>query len=183
MADVTGGTAPTNASPFAVPADIQAVYDHFGASGFYSVSTIAGLPVTGNWAGRILSVTEDESVRKWDGSGWDIIWQPQTTVTLSTFGSFWAATSGYEPFLRIDGKRRQIFGAATRSSGGARAGFITIPVGHRPAANTFVGASISSVGEFAQLHLNTTGSLDLATGYGAAPSPGTFPLCGEWWVA
>ena len=183
MADVTGGTPPTNASPFAVPADIKAVYDHFGAAGFYSVSTIASLPGSGNWSGRILSVTEDESVRRWDGSGWDIIWQPQTTVTLTTFAANWAATAGYAPFMRVDGKKRTIFGAATRSAGGTRIGFITIPAGHRPAEDTFISPSVSGSGEYAAVVVKATGAVELAVGYGAAPSPGVFPLAGEWWVA
>lgn len=74
MADVTGGTPPTNASPFAVPADIKTVYDHFGGPSMYVVSTVAGLPSSGNWEGRILSVSEDDSVRRWNGASWDIIW-------------------------------------------------------------------------------------------------------------
>ena len=60
MADVTGGTPPTNASPFAVPADIKAVYDHFGDQAKYSVATAASLPASNNWLGRALMAQDSK---------------------------------------------------------------------------------------------------------------------------
>jgi hypothetical protein len=56
MADVTGGTPPTNASPFAVPADFKAVYDHFGDSSQFTVADTSSLPASNNWVGRRLFV-------------------------------------------------------------------------------------------------------------------------------
>ncbi len=73
MADVTGGTPPTNASPFAVPADIKAVYDHFGAPGKFSVATAASLPPTGNWAGRTLMTADTLTIWAWTGTGWEVV--------------------------------------------------------------------------------------------------------------
>ena len=70
MADVTGGTPPTNASPFAVPADIAAVYDHFGDAVNFSAATVAALPSSGNWAGRQVYVTADDGIYRWTGSAW-----------------------------------------------------------------------------------------------------------------
>lgn len=70
MADVTGGTPPTNASPFAVPADITDVYDHFGDQSQFSVATAASLPVSGNWVGRHIYVEDDQATRIWTGSAW-----------------------------------------------------------------------------------------------------------------
>jgi hypothetical protein len=70
MADVTGGTPPTNASPFAVPADMTDIYDHFGGLDKYSVATSASLPGSGNWEGRQLFVTDQGRVRTWSGSSW-----------------------------------------------------------------------------------------------------------------
>lgn len=70
MADVTGGTPPTNASPFAVPADIKEVYDHFGDIGKYSVTTAASLPASGNWDGRHLWVEDVLRFYVWQGASW-----------------------------------------------------------------------------------------------------------------
>lgn len=54
MADLTGGTPPTGASPFRPPEDYKAVYDHFGGPGMFSVANAAALPASGNWPGRTL---------------------------------------------------------------------------------------------------------------------------------
>jgi len=35
-----------------------------------SVATVAALPVSGNWVGRIIFCEEDELLRVWDGTGW-----------------------------------------------------------------------------------------------------------------
>ncbi|GAA1787827.1 hypothetical protein [Agromyces lapidis] len=70
MADVTGGTPPTNASPFDVAGDIKAVYDHFGDPSMFSVSTPSSLPVSDNWTGRRLWVADESTFYIWSGSGW-----------------------------------------------------------------------------------------------------------------
>lgn len=70
MVDVTGGTPPTGASPFRVPEDIKAVYDHFGAPEMFSVATVANLPASGNWEGRILLARDTGVQYRWTGGGW-----------------------------------------------------------------------------------------------------------------
>ena len=70
MADVTGGTPPTGASPFRPPEDYKAVYDHFGDQGMFSVATASSLPASGNWPGRILTAADTGVVYVWRGSAW-----------------------------------------------------------------------------------------------------------------
>ena len=70
MVDVTGGTPPTGASPFRVPEDIKEVYDHFGAPGMFSVATVANLPASGNWEGRILLARDTGVEYRWTSGGW-----------------------------------------------------------------------------------------------------------------
>lgn len=70
MADVTGGIPPTNASPFAVPDDITAVYDHFGDQAQFSVATAASLPGSDNWVGRTVFVVDTATFYVWSGSAW-----------------------------------------------------------------------------------------------------------------
>ena len=70
MVDVTGGTPPIGSSPFRVPEDIKAVYDHFGDPAMFEVANAAVLPMEGNWVGRRLSVADTGVVYRWGGSGW-----------------------------------------------------------------------------------------------------------------
>lgn len=86
MADVTGGTPPTNASPFAAPADMKALYDHFGAPGMFSVSTASSLPPTGNWEGRRLWVADDKASYVWSGSAWSLQFQDWKSWTPTLTG-------------------------------------------------------------------------------------------------
>lgn len=82
MADVTGGTPPTGASPFRPPEDYKAVYDHFGAPGMFSVATASALPASGNWAGRTLTVADKGVVYVWNGS-----WKPLLSAAHQAAGS------------------------------------------------------------------------------------------------
>ena len=180
----TRGLDTYNSTPQTV-ADLQRLNDKIGERGhFRSGSTATRTALTGIsvWEGLHFYDTSLDVLYKHDGSGW-VAYDTTTTVSLTTFGTDWAATGGYSPFLVVTGKRREIFGAATRSVGGARIGFMTIPSGHRPAVNTFINPAITSNGEFAAVVVNTTGSVDLPTGYGAAPSAGVFPLGGVWYTA
>jgi hypothetical protein len=186
MADATGGVPPTNASPFAVPADIQAVYDHFGDAGMFSVSTIAGLPVSGNWSGRILSVDEDDSVRKWNGAGWDTIWLPEAESTVTTFGTGWSATAGFAVEVRRVGTHVWLRGTVTRASGGSGGDVLTIPAGFRKtdtADSRADGAVTSSQGHGYTLRVSgTTHKLDILYS-SASGSAGEFvPLVADWFI-
>ena len=105
MADVTGGTPPTNASPFAVPDDIKAVYDHFGAQSEYSVATAASLPATGNWVGRTLHIADIDVLaqctalpgtwRRW----YPIHAMEQGTVACPTVGG--GSASGWSALIDV----------------------------------------------------------------------------------
>jgi len=103
MADVTGGPTITNASPFAVPADMTALKDHFGALGKYSVTTSASLPASGNWGGRQLVALDTMLTHIWNGSAWVVGntggW---TNLTLATNWST-QANYGTPQFRVIDG--------------------------------------------------------------------------------
>lgn len=70
MADVTGGPTITNASAFAVPADMTALKDHFGGLNKYSVTTSASLPASSNWNGRQLVAMDTMLTHIWNGSAW-----------------------------------------------------------------------------------------------------------------
>jgi hypothetical protein len=78
MADVTGGTPPTNASAFAVPADLSAVYAHFGGPSMFAVATAGSLPASGNWEGRRMWVTDVKRFYVWSTS-----WLPQPVIVYS----------------------------------------------------------------------------------------------------
>ncbi len=82
MADVTGGTPPTGASPFRPPEDYKAAYDHFGAPEMFSRPTVADLPSSGNWAGRTLTVADKGVVHVWNGS-----WKPLISEAHQASGS------------------------------------------------------------------------------------------------
>lgn len=117
-----------------------------------------------------------------DGTGWVPV-SGGGTVTLTAFGANWNATSGYEPFLVVDGEWRELIGAASRLAGGSLATILTIPTGHRPTGNQFLGAHITSTGTFYELHLNSSGVLSVPTGYGNSTAPGAYPLRSRWRVS
>lgn len=183
MADVTGGTPPTNASAFAVPADIAAVYAHFGGPTKYTYATIASLPASGNWTGRRVYVAEDASFRVWSGSAWVSYASDGGTVTISTFSTNWSATVGYEPYIRVTGKRRDIFGAVNRAIGGSLSSILTIPAGHRPPANVFINAGITSTATFFQPIIDSAGLLQVNAAYSNSSAAGVYPLTGSWYVS
>ncbi|QOC24845.1 hypothetical protein IC744_06685 [Microbacterium hominis] len=86
MADVTGGTPPTGASPFRPPEDIAAVYDHFGDGSLFAVANAAALPASGNWPGRTLMVQDLNVLYMWTGSQWIVAGlRPRSLTPSPTF--------------------------------------------------------------------------------------------------
>lgn len=167
MADVTGGPVVTNASPFAVPADLTDLKNHFGDASNFGVPTIASLPASGNWYGRILSVQEDESVRRWHGSGWDIIWLPADSgwQALTLSGGWVSFGSGYgDPRYRlINGV---VHMAGLIKSGTVTAGTViaTLPLGYRPSSQEIYVVANNGVGQTVQVATN--GQISLGAGIG-----------------
>lgn len=102
MADVTGGTPPTGASPFRVPEDIDAVYQHFGDESMFSVATAADLPASGNWEGRTLLARDTGVEYRWTGGGWkytaggDVVtaWRTNTVAAVKDLRLFTGLASG-----------------------------------------------------------------------------------------
>ncbi|QYF98902.1 hypothetical protein [Microbacterium sp. PAMC21962] len=70
MADVTGGTPPTGASPFRPAEDIAEVYAHIGSQEMFSRPNVASLPASGNWPGRTLMVQDLNVLYMYTGSQW-----------------------------------------------------------------------------------------------------------------
>lgn len=95
MADVTGGTPPTGASPFRVPEDIAAAYQHFGDESMFSVATTAGLPASGNWPGRMLMTRDTGAVWVYRSS-WQMLMMPWTTYTPTVSGCVATADAAYK---------------------------------------------------------------------------------------
>jgi len=186
MADVTGAVPPTNASDFDVATDIKDVYDHFGDAGMFSVSTIAGLPASGNWNGRILSVDEDDSIRKWNGAGWDLVWVPEATQTVTTFGTGWSATVGFPVTVRRVGAHVWLRGSVTRASGGSGGDVLTIPAGFRKtdgSNSTAEGGVTSSQGYGYTLRISgSTHKLDIIYSSGSGSAGEFIPLVADWFI-
>lgn len=77
MAGRTGYTAITNASAMQGPAQMTDIYKHFDALVGESRATVAELPITGNWAGRVIYCLDDKTLRLWDGAQWVVIFGTQ----------------------------------------------------------------------------------------------------------
>ena len=124
-------------------------------------------------------------------------WKAVTTVDsgfveLTTFGTGWAATGGYKPWVRRVGNRVEIGGAITRTTTlGALSGLVQIPEGFRitnpnyPAK--FVGTAVTSTGQGVTLFYNTGAShyLQVNNTYLTNPPLGSgavIPLSGSWFV-
>lgn len=190
MADATGGTPPTNASPFSVPADIKEVYDHFGdPAKFWAVPNAASLPSTDNWDGRRL-IAQDTGIPWVYVGGWKKASELEDSgyVTLTTFGTGWAATAGHAPRIRKIGSQVFLYGAVTLGSGGLYANILTIPAGYRLGgayANWFVNAAVASNGSPHELFLSGVDHrLSVPSTYrGTGMASGdVLPLTGSWFV-
>lgn len=129
MADVTGFTRPTNASPFDVPGDINKLADHFGDPGMFSVPDAASLPAAGNWPGRLLTVADTGAIYKYNGTAWEMIYRPEESTT-ATPGSGWGTPTHNTLFRRYEWVEFRF--NATRTSNLATGGTVaTIPAGYR----------------------------------------------------
>lgn len=115
-----------------------------------------------------------------DGSGWQIFGTPRE-FTVTSFGTNWAATSGYAPVIMREGKKRTLVGAVTRSVGGPLSKLLTVPVEDRPVGYVFLGAGSTSAGVAYQLRISAAGDVDVPYGGGSAAA--AYPLTGSWWVA
>ena len=110
-----------------------------------SVATVAALPVTGNWDGRLIWVEEDDKVRRWDGAGWGVIGWPPSLQTTPTVGSGWSTPSMNTIYHR-SGLVQLNFNAFRTSSGGFGTVVCEVPVGYRGDFNVF-GAAAHLVSE------------------------------------
>jgi len=155
MADVTGGTAPTNASSVDVAGDIADVYDHFGAQSKFSVANAAALPASGNWVGR-LAMTEDT---KWlyqctalPGT-WGVIQTPATTPTISFAGAY-SLTAGN---VYLDGLFVTLSLTVTKGSTIDHDDTVlTLPSGYRPAAATVATGRMHGVANYNTAHVEVS---------------------------
>ncbi|MGW9268319.1 hypothetical protein [Microbacterium sp. NPDC055599] len=114
-----------------------------------------------------------------DGTGW-VLAGGSTTIPITSFSTGWSALAGYEPYLLVQGKRRTLVGAASRNAGGVLSSILTIPVGHRPARNMFLGAHSNGATQFYELLLTPAGTLQVPGGYGTASSLGAHPIGATW---
>lgn len=160
MADVTGGVPPTNASPFAVPADMADIYDHFGDQTMYSVANAAALPASGNWKGRTLMAEDTGAVYRctalpatWSKGVEDTGWINATLLnSWVAFGSGFS-TPGYR---RLNGMvyLRGVVKDGVLTQGTS---IFTLPAGFRPSA-TLRFATVSSTA-FAIMHVTAAGAV------------------------
>lgn len=94
--DVTGGPVVTNASPFAVPADLTALKNHFGDASKFKVASAASLPAS-SWVGHTLHVEDVDVLVQWTGSAWKR-WYPTHAMAQGSVvcpaGGAGGATSG-----------------------------------------------------------------------------------------
>lgn len=155
MADVTGGTPPTNASTFAVPADMADIYDHFGGQSMFSVANAAALPASGNWLGR-QAMAEDT---KWRyqcttlPGTWAVVATPATTPTIS-YGGGYSLTTGN---VYLNGLFVVLSFTVTKSSTIAHDDTImTIPTGFRPVATAVATGRMHGVANYNTAHVEVS---------------------------
>jgi hypothetical protein len=70
MTGRTGYTAVSNSKVPDFGGDITAVYAHFDALINETRANAAALPISGNWAGRLIGVQDTGAVYWWTGSAW-----------------------------------------------------------------------------------------------------------------
>lgn len=169
---------------YSFPADSQANADF--AAGFANVRIGTGaerqaLPVSKQHPGMLWVETDTKDILRTDGAGaWSNILGGEI-VNLTSFSANWSATSGYAPYMLVEGNKRTIFGAATRGGGGSTASILTVPSGHRPTANAFLSGSATSAGVTFVPGIQPSGVIWIP--YGGGSSAGAYPLAGSWLVA
>lgn len=162
MVDVTGGTPPTGASPFRVPEDFKAVYDHFGDVSMFSVASAANLPTTGNWAGRILLARDTGAVYVWS-SGWSVLSRVKSPVGTSVIPTAGAGVTVSANALYLKGGF--LLGTIdwAKPSGLAHGETIlTLPAGARPEFDVAVATTMtqaSTVTVYAHVNAGTSGAV------------------------
>lgn len=124
----------------------------------------------------------ERRVMRTDGAGaWTDILGGEV-IPLTTFSVGWSATTSYAPYMVAEGNKRTIWGATTRGAGGLLGAMLTVPVGHRPSANTFLSGGTTSGGTAFNTGIQPSGNIWVP--YGGGSSAGeAYPLTGSWRVA
>lgn len=168
------------------PQDSQDLADDIFASWNVRVGTSAerqALPVAQQKPGMLWVETDgDKRIMRTDGAS---VWTDvltSTVVAITSFATGWTAGAGYEPFMLVQGKRRTLVGAATRGAGGSLANILTVPTGHRPAGNRFLGAHVNGASQYYELLMTAAGTLQIPGGYGSASVVGLYPIGCTWEV-
>lgn len=123
----------TNKLSFWTGSSWKVIYDPKGipALAAETVAAVSNLPSTGNWTGRIITVTADNRPRVWVGS-WKTIESDSGWINFP-FGSGWGTyvpgAWGTTAYRKIN-SRVTMRGVASSSSGPADIG--TLPSGYRP---------------------------------------------------
>lgn len=177
---------PVISDPFTPVEDMQSISDFAYGFANVRVGTSAArqaLTVAKQKPGMLWIETDgDKRIMRTDGASvWTDVFA-STVVAITAFSTGWSALSGYEPFLLVQGKRRTLVGAANRASGGALSSILTIPTGHRPSGNRFLGAHINGLSQYYELLLTPAGTLQVPGGYGSASGLGAHPIGCSWEV-
>lgn len=109
--------------------------------GWATVATVADLPLTGNWVGRLIYVQEDDRLRRWNGSQWGVIGFPPSIQTEPALGSGWNTPSLNYIYQR-SGWVQYTFNAQRSSNGAAGAVIGSIGVGYRGNHNVFADGRV-----------------------------------------
>lgn len=116
----------------------------------------------------------------YNGSGW-VPFEGGAVIDLTAFSPNWSQAGGYTSFLIAKGNTRFLYGAASRGAGGLLTSILTVPVGHRPAANLFLPGNVTSGGVAYALGIQSSGVIWVPYGGGSAAA--AYPLAGSWEVA
>lgn len=107
--------------------------------GWATVATVADLPVTDNWTGRLIYVQEDDRLRRWSGTQWGVIGFPPSIFTEPAIGSGWDTPSINQLYQR-SGWVQLTFNARRTSAAAVGAVIAEVPVGYRGNHNVFAMA-------------------------------------------
>lgn len=104
-----------------------------------------------------------------------------------TFGPGWSQDSAYPVTIRRDGAWAEIEGALRAGPTAVFTSMVGIPIGYRPARNSFLSAHRSSAGNVYDLvALSSNGALYADLQYNSASTPvsgALYPVSGRWRVA
>lgn len=149
-------------------------------------ATIAGLPTSGNWPGRIMYVAEDTSVRCWNGSAWFIMSQNSASwVAVTPESSYYNIVSnGSWQALSVMKLGRQVWlngHISTDGSTGNDSTWAYIPSGYRPSKQWQVDARPLAAGSFDfNAYVATNGDLvfrsNISTGAANIIVQGNWPV-------